>query len=1141
VLQFPQLSSLSTRFQGFSADENCPGPVIDATGPTGSSQLIAKPDGSKFYVLGSAGIQSVDPSFTAFRTINGIAGTPTSMAISPDGRYLYVGATGLFILDTATDTVLTNGVPITGTVVGTVFSADSKFAYVLTDSVLGSAVAQVNTSTRLRVGQPLNLPFGCGNDASGRSFCSITMSPLQLIYITNGGYIFEIDPVAMAVTANGSITTNISTLGPLRFTADGSVAFAVNRTPNIGGRVMLKFTPSNHGIAEWFPFNTGVLSSAFLDIFPASPSRVFAVSSVDTTLWDVNTTNFGAVPSTSIPGLGVGVNNTLSATLSNEQPSARYLYLLVANGNQTNFTKVDLATNAILLQSLASLGAGTFQFLPVPPQTGAVSFLQFNNNQTIKAGGASAPLAAVVLNGAGVPLYNVPVTYSVDTASGITISGASQITNKDGYVQATATMPTTPGTYVVTLTAGSATATFNLTVPGSSGGGGGGGGSSSQITIVGGNGMLLYPFQPLFNTPLMVKLVDQAGKPLVNAQVSFTIVSGPGQIDTPIALTDQNGFASTNFIPQTPQQGNVFQTTDVNASSAVGAVDFVETTYQLNLDGTGQPQVSLVSPGGDSNYTINAGAGDLIPSAVIASIFSSIPPVSPIPNIGIRLASSADFTQPAPASCKGSSLSDNNGTAHCDIQVGCQLGTNGMSVVIGELRVFQAILKIGPGTSQALAKVSGDNQSGQAGQALGQTLVARITDNCGNAISGAQVTWKVTQGSATLGTTNSVSDSGGNVSTKVTLGQTPGAIQITATLASGTKVTFTATVNVVVSSLTLVSGNNQSALTNQGFAQPLFFAVKDNTGNPVQGIQVNFSVVSGSATLSAPSATTNSSGQVSVNVTAGGTPGPVVISGTASTFTATATLTVNAPGPVITSASFTNYASNQQGLTACGLGKATGPGIAPTINGVVLGNPLGLAGPLPYTIVSTSITVNGIPAPLVYLSNQNGVQQAAFQTPCETITGAATIAVTVGGATTTVTGVQVATQPGIFSYAGPNNKSYGQVIRGLDGSYVSPSNLARRGETYYMVATGLGQTTPPALTNAAGAGQSIPTSQVVVGLNNAGVPVISVQYVAIGVYYVGFQIPLNAQQGNDQNLALGAIVGGQTIYDNQSALIPGVQ
>lgn len=220
-------------------------------------------------------------------------------------------------------------------------------------------------------------------------------------------------------------------------------------------------------------------------------------------------------------------------------------------------------------------------------------------------------------------------------------------------------------------------------------------------------------------------------------------------------------------------------------------------------------------------------------------------------------------------------------------------------------------------------------------------------------------------------------------------------------------------------------------------------------------------------------------------------------------------------------------------------------------------NPLG--GPLPYTLSGLSISVNGIPAPIYWLSNSNGVQQVTFQTPCEAAAGAATVAVTTGSgtasqATTTVPGVQVlAAQPGIFTSAGPNGTTLGTVIRS-DGSYVSPSNFAQRGETDYLVATGLGlptdSTGKPPTTGSAGNGQTIPLNQVLVGVNNNGMPVVSVQYVpgAIGVYYIGFQLSnTNLSPGPNQPLELWVCTAAcgtsnaQYAKDGQTAVIAGVQ
>jgi uncharacterized protein (TIGR03437 family) len=1160
-MQFPPSNSSGTQFQGFAADDNCPNPVITGTGPANVRQMVAKPDGTRFYTLGSGGVQSIDPAFasTSFHPVNGITGTPTAMAMSPDGRYLYIGAgaPGLFVLDTSTDTILPNSVPLSGTtILGVAFSSDSSYAYLLTNSSFISSIVRVSTSSRAQVGTPLNLPFGCGANAAGVYQCYLSMSPRQLLYVSNGAYIFEVDPVAMALTSTGQITTNTQTLGPLRFTPDGSAAYAVSLTPAVGGRSLLQVKFPGATISELNYANSGITPPTFTDVYPASASRVFAVTGPDTTLWDVTPAPFGAQPATSvsIPG---GVNNALSATLSNEQPAARYLYLLNANGFQTNLLKIDLTTNSIVASTLATLGPGVLNFVAVPPQTGATAFVQFNNNQVLNPGATAAPLAAIVTNSAGVPLYNIPVTFAVDPASGITLTNASTVTNSNGYVQATATLPSTSGSYAVTLTAGTATATFNLTVSGS----GGGPGGSTQVTVYSGNGQLIYTTQNS-NVPMTVKVTAPDGvTPLANVPVAFSISTGPGTVfPTGNAfdangnpLTDQNGFASAFFRqPFGINGGYAYQQSSITATTAVGSVTFYQTTYQLNQDGTGQPSFIMTQP---SNLApIPVGEGDVVPNAIMGNISSSVlPPFGGIPNIGIRIADPSNpLANSSVAACQGAPLSDNNGNITCNLVISCSVGAAqaGIQPIWGEkvfLPGFGLTLQIGPGSSRAIGMISGNNQSGNAGQPLGQALVARVSDNCGTPVSGIPVTWKVTQGSATLANTVSTSDAGGNVSTKVVLGAIPGPVQVIVSLSTTSQVTFSATNNVTVASITITSGNNQTSVAGQPFANPLTFTVKDSNGSPLSGVPVTFSVLSGSASLNPASVNTNSAGQASVNVSAGFTPGPVVVQAKASTLVATANLTINAPGPVITATSFVNAASLQPGIVGCGLATATGSGIAPTLTPgqVVLGNPLGF-GPLPYTIVTTSVTINGIPAPLYALSNSvNGIQQVTFQTPCETQAGTATVSITVGSganaATTTVTGVQVfSAHPGIFTSAGPNGKTYGAVIRGVDGSYVTPSNLARRGETYYLVATGLGQTTPPAATNGTGAGQTVPNT-VIVGVNNAGMPVISAQYVAIGVYYVGFQIPLNATQGVDQNLALGEVVGGQTVYDNQGALLAGVQ
>lgn len=92
--------------------------------------------------------------------------------------------------------------------------------------------------------------------------------------------------------------------------------------------------------------------------------------------------------------------------------------------------------------------------------------------------------------------------------------------------------------------------------------------------------------------------------------------------------------------------------------------------------------------------------------------------------------------------------------------------------------------------------------------------------------------------------------------------------------------------------LTVGSGDGQSAPVNTAFPQPLTVIAGGAPPPPpavaaahasatiapaTAGVTINWSVSSGSALLSAPSSITNGSGVASINVTAGPTPGPIVI------------------------------------------------------------------------------------------------------------------------------------------------------------------------------------------------------------------------------------------------------------------------
>jgi len=493
-------------------------------------------------------------------------------------------------------------------------------------------------------------------------------------------------------------------------------------------------------------------------------------------------------------------------------------------------------------------------------------------------------------------------------------------------------------------------------------------------------------------------------------------------------------------------------------------------------------------------------------------------------------------TSPAPASCANLQLSGADGIIHCDLKPGCAVGTFPFNLSVAGYQAYAGQITITKGKASAINIVSGNNQSGNVGQTIANALIAQVTDACGNPASGATATWTIS-GSGTLTGTSTTSDSNGNVSTKVKLGQVPGSVTVTATV-NNSSVTFQLTNNVTINGISLVSGGGQSVIVNQPFPSPLIFNVIDTNGKPVSGAVVGFGITTGSGSLSAGSGTTDASGNVSVTVTGGAATGALVVTASVNTFSANANLSTRPQGPSVTAASFTNYAGGAPGLVPCGLANLTGLGLSAGLIGTV-GSPSSL-GPFNYTVGGFSLTINNVPAPIQQISNVNGQQVATFQTPCETPVGPVSAVATAGGTSTQLAGIPVyAAQPGILSTVGANGKAYGAVVRVADGSSVSVNNPLHRGEPYYLLVTGLGQTSPSTSTNSSGVPNQNVVYPLLIGVNNLGVGVISAQYQqgSIGIYAVEFQLPLTATPGVDQPLAIAATVNGQLIFGNSVLLV----
>jgi uncharacterized protein (TIGR03437 family) len=707
-------------------------------------------------------------------------------------------------------------------------------------------------------------------------------------------------------------------------------------------------------------------------------------------------------------------------------------------------------------------------------------------------------------------------------------------------------------------------------------------GASAQtpvnISVVSGNGQLACEACGQSFDGMYVKVTNADGSAAASVPVSWSVVGSSGSLGSNGAQTDQtftdsNGIAVETVINlNSGASGVSFVQATVTAAIANGAsVTFYETLALTSFTGAVLVGVlyescpTCILPGeiltgsAGSNGQVLRADGTIGSQFKIQVYAQGNAPL--VPNVSLRLIPNPPSQ--ATVSCAsaagadpGSVLTNSNGEAVCTPILGPTPGPGSFLAASGGVASVgynqgnppQFYTEYGPfglnvtaGAPGALPVVSGNNQSATPGQQLPLPLVAAVTDAAGNPLSGQNVVWTVgPSSSATLSGTTTTSGANGRVQTNATLtSSASGQVLVKVALASNPSIsaTFTITANVLITGLQVISGNNQTALVNATFAAPLVVQLNAANG-PASGLLVNFAI-SGPAVLSSTSAITNSAGQASVQVLAGPTTGAVTVTASAGTYTAGFTLTVIPPGPALTTNSFLNGADFQQGsISPCGIATIVAPGIAPTIQGIVTN---GVIGALPYTLAGVQVTFTGAQAPIYNVANMNGQQQVTVQVPCSVTPGTVTVVVSVNGGVGTIAIPVRPASPGLF-LSEFNNTTQIPVLVRPDGSFVSPTNPAHRGETLIAYVTGMGATTPAVATNSLPAPGSSPAIQgtIIVGMNGGGVPLVAstLSPDLVGVETVSFMVPTTTQTGTS-SFSVGIVPpGSSTPYYSNAGFFP---
>jgi len=1158
----------------------------------GAFQFLSLPDGSELYFVTNNTGAAITVLHPKARTATGaVAGehqignfvNPLNCAaLSPDGTRLVVGENAVHIIDTGSNIDLTpNGIGVGAgaLIIGLAISYDSQTAFALATYNGNSYLAAINVAG-LAVTNSIAFPATAGALAQG---------PNALLYVGLPGQILEINPATLAPTPNGTVAVN-ATPGPFAFTPDGNFLVAANQAYGPQPALLL-LNLNDHLVEGEVPF-TGLAALAvspltgttavFDSLYVASPYTVYPFSSGGQSLFTLQIGNNGGLV-LDIPVIaGINDNSQAAIALSNDLglPGRNYPQFLftVTNGGldpsgNYSLNRIDPASSLLTSTALLlSTTPGAVAYY-APTFTGniPVTVLQYGNNQTLLPGGVSLPMVIRVLDQNGLPIAGAGVNFSPSAG---TVSPVDTVTGADGYAQTIYTAGSTPadiGSITVTATAeGTVAQSFGVTV---------GTGQTiypAALTVVSGQGQLIVfdptsGVAPFDNEQLVVEAIDANGNPLPGTLVTFTVTFGNGLLQAPdgssqpvvVAVADASGQASITYIP--PQvvgaypgfEGDVVtaSVTIPGASSTTTSTisqNFYVTTMPLDVGYCEAPpckpfiplNVQVLQPA--SGAVLEGPASSTLPNPVLVQV-SSLNLV-PVPNIGVKV-STGIFTTLPNASCAGPNnaglaLTNASGLATCNVVLNGVSGTEPLTISVPAIGFGNGsglvasgyTLTILPGAPAIVNILAGNNQIGYTGSALPLPFIVQVTDASNNPIPGVPLTWTVTAGSMILSgasTTTSLTGKGSATGTVLSPGGSTITLQVTAGSASAT---FTVLVGVPPASIQIVSGNNQSAETNSPLGAPLVVQLLDKSNNPASYAPVVFTAT-GTQTLSPTSATADVNGMASTTVTS---VGPI-----AGTFTVNAingagksaliakfTVTAQPPGPQ--GPAILNSASFLPGIAPGGLVTFIGLGLAPTIQGVVTD---------PSQMQGYAVSFDGIPAPILALVNQNGNQQINAQVPFEESPGTSdTITIETPQGSITLNNITVNTlAPGIFTdgtlVAFGQSYPLAEAVR-PDGSSVSASNPALRGENITFFATGLGQTVPAASTGVLGLPGQIVGGTLYAGVNNQGDAVVSAIYEpnALGLYAVTIQIPATTIPGPVQPLGLlmldvtGAGYSAQPVY-----------
>ena len=442
------------------------------------------------------------------------------------------------------------------------------------------------------------------------------------------------------------------------------------------------------------------------------------------------------------------------------------------------------------------------------------------------------------------PLPDAQVTFSVTSGSG-TLSLTSATTDSSGRAESTLTLGPNLGTNTVSVSVTGIQAEQSFNAEGIR--------TPTTLEIVSGDDQEGLPGAAL-DKAFVVEVRNQSDKPLPEVQVTFSVTNGGGTLSATSVTTDANGRAeSTLMLGPNPGTNTV--------TVSVAGITQAET---FNAQGVRIPKTLEIVSGDDQEGL----PGAALDKAFVVEVRNQSD--KPLPEVQVTFS----VTNGGGTLSATSVTTDANGRAESRLTLGPNPGTNTVTVSVTGTQEKQTFSAEGIRIPETLEIISGKDQKGLPGTALDNPFVVEVWDQTDKPLPDAQVTFSVSSGEGNLSVTSTTTDKNGRTESRLTLGPNPGTNTVTVSVTGITQTeTFNAEGIRIPLAFWIISGDKQQGLPDAALAKPFVVEVRDQSGEPLPGVLVTFSVSSGGGNLSVTSTTTDKNGRAESTLTLGPNPG----------------------------------------------------------------------------------------------------------------------------------------------------------------------------------------------------------------------------------------------------------------------------